>query len=316
MTRTAHPPMTPALTRGRQQPHYRHRGPGAELRDRHPRELADRPHGDTPSAGNRVAPATALGDLGIVASWVLRQAPAGHFAGLGPQALSLARMDQHSPAARRFPPASAALTGTLAATAMTMLAGSDERAIDQIRALLSRRARPQRARPAGLPRPALAAAITKNPQQVPARPGPQPHPRRPDPLPRGTSAAIPDTPPRAAGRPRPGDPAAAMARVGDPADARPRVRGWPVPQHHRRRACCCCPATPAAPPARPSPPCTPTAAPWPPARCCGPGRRRPRHRAHRDQLPGRLPRHQRQYHRLPAPPRPHPRRDDHRRPVA
>ena len=32
------------LTRGGQQPHYRHQGPGAELRDRHPRELADRPH--------------------------------------------------------------------------------------------------------------------------------------------------------------------------------------------------------------------------------------------------------------------------------
>ena len=35
--------MTAALTTGRQQLHYRHRGPGAELRDRHPRELADRP---------------------------------------------------------------------------------------------------------------------------------------------------------------------------------------------------------------------------------------------------------------------------------
>ena len=107
---------------------------------------------DTPSAGNRVA----AGDLGIVASWVLRQAPGGHFAGSGPQALAAWReWDQHSPAARRqprrIPPASAALTGTLAATAMTVLAGSDEQAIDQIRALLPRRARPQRARPAGLP---------------------------------------------------------------------------------------------------------------------------------------------------------------------
>ena len=107
---------------------------------------------DTPSAGNRVA----AGDLGIVASWVLRQAPGGHVAGSGPQALAAWReWDQHSPAARRqprrIPPASAALTGTLAATAMTVLAGSDEQAIDQIRALLPRRARPQRARPAGLP---------------------------------------------------------------------------------------------------------------------------------------------------------------------
>ena len=39
------PPMTqPTLTTGEQQPHYRHQGPGAELRDRHPRELADRQH--------------------------------------------------------------------------------------------------------------------------------------------------------------------------------------------------------------------------------------------------------------------------------
>jgi hypothetical protein len=111
---------------------------------------------DTPSAGNRVAPGTALGDLSIVASWVLRQAPAGHFAGSGPQALAAWReWDQHSPAARRqprrSPPASAALTGTLTATAMTVLAGSDEQATGQIRALLPRRARPQRARPAGLP---------------------------------------------------------------------------------------------------------------------------------------------------------------------
>jgi DNA-binding transcriptional ArsR family regulator len=107
---------------------------------------------DTPSAGNHVA----AGDLGIVASWVLRQAPGGHFAGSGPQALAAWReQDQHSPAARRqpgrFPPASAALTGTLAATAMTVLAGSDDQATGQIRALLPRRARPQRARPAGLP---------------------------------------------------------------------------------------------------------------------------------------------------------------------
>ena len=113
---------------------------------------------DTPSAANRVAPGTALGDLGIVASWVLRQAPAGHFAGSGPQALAAWReWDQHSPAARRqpsrSPPASAALTGALAATAMTVLAGSGEQATGQVRALLPRRDRPQRARPAGLPAP-------------------------------------------------------------------------------------------------------------------------------------------------------------------
>jgi DNA-binding transcriptional ArsR family regulator len=93
-----------------------------------------------------------LSDLGIVASWVLRQAPAGQFASLGPQAL--AAWAGRPPAARgqpgRFPPASAALTGALAVTAMTMLTGSDNQAIEQIRALLPRRAGPRRARPDGL----------------------------------------------------------------------------------------------------------------------------------------------------------------------
>jgi hypothetical protein len=99
----------------------------------------------------------ALSDLGIVGSWVLRQATAGQIAGFGPQALAAWRAwDQQSPARRqpgRFPPASAALTAALAATAMTVLTGSDEQAIEQIRALLPPRARPQRARPAGLPAP-------------------------------------------------------------------------------------------------------------------------------------------------------------------
>jgi hypothetical protein len=44
----------------------------------------------------------ALIDLGIVASWLLRQAPAGQFAGFGPQALAAWRAwNQQSPAARR-----------------------------------------------------------------------------------------------------------------------------------------------------------------------------------------------------------------------
>ena len=107
---------------------------------------------DTLPAGNGVA----LGDLGIVGSWVLRQAPADWFADSSPQALAAWReRNQQSPAARRqpsrFPPASAALTGALAATAMTVLTGSDEKAIEQIRALLPRRPGPRRARPAGLP---------------------------------------------------------------------------------------------------------------------------------------------------------------------
>ena len=100
----------------------------------------------------------ALIDLGIVGSWLLRQAPAGQFAGFGPQALAAWReWEQQSPAARRqpsrFPPASAALTAALAATAMTVLTGNDEQTIEQIRALLPRRAAPRHARPAGLPGP-------------------------------------------------------------------------------------------------------------------------------------------------------------------
>ena len=107
---------------------------------------------DTRPAGH----GDALGDLGIVASWVLRQAPAAQFAGPGPQMLAAWRaQDQQLPAARRrpgrFPPAGAALTATLAATAMTVLTGSDEQAIEQIRALLPPRAGPRRPRPAGLP---------------------------------------------------------------------------------------------------------------------------------------------------------------------
>ena len=107
---------------------------------------------DTRPAGH----GDALGDLGIVASWVLRQAPANWFAGSGPQMLAAWReQDQQPPAARRqpsrFPPASAAPTAALAATAMTVLTGSHEQAIEQIRALLPPRTGPRRPRPAGLP---------------------------------------------------------------------------------------------------------------------------------------------------------------------
>jgi DNA-binding transcriptional ArsR family regulator len=122
---------------------------------------------DARPAGSGVAPGTTPGDLGIVASWVLRQAPAGQFADLGPATLAAWRAwTQQPPAARRqpsrFPPASAALTGALAATAMTVLTGSDEQAIERIRALLPPRAGPRRARPAGLPAPRwrqLSAAV-------------------------------------------------------------------------------------------------------------------------------------------------------------
>ena len=107
---------------------------------------------DTRPAGN----GDTLADLGIVASWVLRQAPAAQFPGTGPAALAAWReQDQQPPAAGRqpgrFPPAGAATAAALAATAMTVLTGSDEQAIEQIRALLPPRAGPRRPRPAGLP---------------------------------------------------------------------------------------------------------------------------------------------------------------------
>jgi DNA-binding transcriptional ArsR family regulator len=144
----------------------RHEHCGADLREVTPRRLgpdhpvlaAQRWTGilltldDTRPAGN----GGALSDLGIVASWVLRQAPAAQFADSGPAALAAWReQDQQPPAARRtpnrFPPASAALTAALAATAMTVLTGSDEQAIEQIRALLPPRTGPRRPRPARLP---------------------------------------------------------------------------------------------------------------------------------------------------------------------
>jgi DNA-binding transcriptional ArsR family regulator len=144
----------------------RHEHCGADLREVTPRQLgpghpvlaAQRwaatllTLDDTRPAGN----GDALSDLGIVASWVLRQAPADWFAGSGPAALAAWReQDQQPPAAgrrpNRFPPASAATAAALAATAMTVLTGSDEQAIEQIRALLPPRTGPRRPRPAGLP---------------------------------------------------------------------------------------------------------------------------------------------------------------------
>jgi DNA-binding transcriptional ArsR family regulator len=102
----------------------------------------------------RVA-AAVLGDLGIVASWALRTATAGFFGEHGEQALAAWRQWHEQPSAirdqpRRSPPASAALTGLLAAAGMTMLAGDDAQAVERIRALMPP-AGLHRARPAGLP---------------------------------------------------------------------------------------------------------------------------------------------------------------------
>lgn len=102
----------------------------------------------------QAAAARVLTDLGIVASWILRHAPASHFAGYGPDAPAAAQAwRQQSPAsqARHFPPPNAALTGALAATSMTMLADGDTAATEHIRALLPPHGDLRRARPAGMP---------------------------------------------------------------------------------------------------------------------------------------------------------------------
>ena len=237
---------------------------------------------------------------------------------LRPAALAAWReQDQQPPAARRqpsrFPPASAALTAALAATAMTVLTGSDEQAIEQIRALLPPRAGPRRPRPAGLPAPRWRQLSQR------ARG-------------RFLRALDPDLSPADRIRYRTGTPQAAI-----PADppgllaARARAipqllwpdwairlmpaRGFaPGPFRSAIAACLLLPGHPGR--ATRTAITAPARLPQRPGRrrgAAGAGRRRPRHRAHRDQLPGRLPGHQRQPHRLPAPPRPHPRRDDHRR---
>ena len=267
---------------------------------------------DTRPAGNGVAPGTALGDLGIVASWVLRHAPAGQFAGSGPQALAAWReWDQQPPAARRQPsrflPASAALTGALAATAMTVLAGSDEQAIEQIRALLPPRPGPRQPRPAGLPaqrwRQLSAAARGRFLRALDPDLGPADRIRYRTGTPQ---AAIPAGPPGLL---------AARARAipqllwPDWAIRLMPGRGFaPGPFRSTMAACLLLPGQPGR--------TTRTAITglhaYRSALAIGAMLRalagRARHRAHRDQLPGRLPGQLRQPHRLSAPPRPHPRR--------
>jgi hypothetical protein len=97
-----------------------------------------------------------LGDLDIVASWVLRTAPASLFTGYGQEALAAWHEWRDQPPAtrdrpRRSPPASAALTAALAAIGMGMLTGDDVQAVGSIRALLPPGAHPWQTRPAGMP---------------------------------------------------------------------------------------------------------------------------------------------------------------------
>ena len=97
-----------------------------------------------------------LSDLEIAASWVLRTAPADLFTGYGEEPLAAWHQWHEQPPAtreqpRRAPPASAALTAALAAVGMSMLTGDDTHAIKRIRALLPPGAPPAQMRPAGMP---------------------------------------------------------------------------------------------------------------------------------------------------------------------
>ena len=272
---------------------------------------------DTRPAGNGVA----LGDLGIVGSWVLRQAPAAQFAGLGPAALAAWReWNQQSPAARRqpgrFPPASAALTAALAATAMTVLTGSDEQAIAQIRALLPPRAGPRRPRPAGLPAPRWRQLSQPARGRFLRALDPDLGPADRIRYRTGTpQAAIPDDPPGLL---------AARARAipqllwPDWAIRLMPARGFAAgPFRSTIAACLLLPGHPGR--------ATRTAITalhgYRSALATGTVLRALADGGHdtvltADQLPGRLPRQLRQPHRLPAPPRPHPRRNHHHEPVA
>ena len=276
---------------------------------------------DTGPGGNGASPQNVLSDLGIVASWVLRQAPAAQFAGLGPAALAAWReWNQQASAARRkpgrFPPASAALTAALAATAMTMLTGSDEQAIAQIRALLPPRAGPRQTRPAGLPAPRWrqlsAAARGRFLRALDPDLGPADRIRYRTGTPQ---ARIPDDPPgllaaRARAIPQLLWPEWAIRLM----PARGFASG---PFRSTIAACLLLPGHPGR--------ATGTAITalhgYRSALATGSVLRALAGGGHdtvltADQLPGRLPRQPRQPHRLPAPPRPHPRRNDHRRAVA
>lgn len=140
---------------------------GADLRENVPQQLAQgspvlaAQHWTATLLGlagpDPPAAAPVLADLGIVASWVLRQAPASHFAGFGADTLATWHQWHAQPPAtrdttRRSPPSSAVLTAALAATAMTLLAGDGARAAGRIRALMPAPAgRRGLIRPAGMP---------------------------------------------------------------------------------------------------------------------------------------------------------------------
>jgi hypothetical protein len=112
-----------------------------------------------PADGNKDGQAPApvvLSDLGTAASWVLRNAPASHFAGFGAEALAAwCQWHEQPPATRdqprRSPPASAVLTAALAATSMSVLDGDDAQAAGRIRVLLPPARGRRQPRPAGLP---------------------------------------------------------------------------------------------------------------------------------------------------------------------
>jgi hypothetical protein len=87
------------------------------------------------AASGRDDAARALGDLPIVAGWLMRHAPAGQITAFGPRAGLAWRswLAQLQPA-RVVPPASAILTGIAAVLAMPVVRPGDQEAIREIRA--------------------------------------------------------------------------------------------------------------------------------------------------------------------------------------
>jgi hypothetical protein len=110
------------------------------------------------ASGDSMAGATTaaqvLGDLSIVAGWLLRQSSAGDFARFGPDVRDAWHAWAAQPAASSsalgcFAPADAGLAGAVAAWSMRLITGEDTEAIDRIRPLLRHEPGHWPARPAG-----------------------------------------------------------------------------------------------------------------------------------------------------------------------
>ncbi len=105
-------------------------------------------------AAEAATAAQVLGDLSIIAGWLLRQSAARDFASSGPHALDAWHAWAAQPAASSsalgcYAPADAALTGAVAAQAMTLITGQDKDATERIRPRLRHQPGHWPVRPAG-----------------------------------------------------------------------------------------------------------------------------------------------------------------------